>query len=327
MLRLRRLRFDLFVLGAVVLEAQSLCAWDLFGHHVVAAIAWENMDEDTRRAASELLLQAPKDSDLPALLPLDPRPLEARSRELFIKAAGWADLVRDEVWSQRKERYDHPTWHFVNRFWTPTPAGPKRLPEKGTLGELMVRLEEAKAKVPDSALARSDRAIALAWILHLVGDIHQPLHSSGRVTPRDPEGDRGGNNFLLDDLESPNLHALWDMIARRSRRQLDGESYFDRVDRVAREIETRYPEESLKLDLEKRSFEAWSEAGVAMAMESAYPDYLPRDAAPPQRYQDEIFALAARQMALAGHRLARTIEDSFGAASESPPDLLPHEVP
>jgi hypothetical protein len=322
-----RPRLGLFVLATVALDCERLFAWDLFGHHVVGAIAWENMDEATRRAASDLLLQAPEDSDLPALLPLDPRPFSARGREHFVTAAGWADLVRDEVWSERKERYDHPTWHFVNRFWTPTASGPKRLPEKGTLGELVVRLGESRTRVQDLSLAASDRAIALAWILHLAGDIHQPLHSSGRVTARDPEGDRGGNDFLLDDLESPNLHALWDMILSRSRRQRYSESYFHRVDRVAREIETLHPEESLEPDLKNRSFEDWSEAGAAIAMKSAYPDHLSRDGAPPPSYEADVFASAARQVALAGHRLARLIEDSFKAGSESPPDLPPHEVP
>jgi hypothetical protein len=244
-----------------------------------------------------------------------------------VKAAGWSDLVRDEVWSKRKERYDHPVWHFVNRFWTPTAAGPKRLPEKGTLGELELRLRESEARVRDSSLAASDRAIALAWILHLVGDVHQPLHSSGRVTERDPDGDRGGNAFVLDDLESPNLHAFWDMILTRSRRQRYSESYFAWVDRVAREIDSLHPEGSLELELKNRSFADWSEAGVAIAMKSAYPDHLTRDAAPPPRYQEEVFAASARQVVLAGHRLARLLEEALRTGSESAPDLLPHQIP
>jgi hypothetical protein len=147
------------------------------------------------------------------------------------------------------------------------------------------------------------------------------------VTERDPEGDRGGNQFHLDDLESPNLHAFWDLILTRSRRQNYSETYFAWVDRVAQEIETLHSGKSLEADLKSRSFEDWSEAGVAIAMKSAYPEYLVRDGAPTPRYQEEVFRAAARQVALAGHRLARLLEDSLRAGSESPPDLLSHQIP
>ena len=62
------------------------------------------------------------------------------------------------------------------------------------------------------ALAPQDRAMLTAWIFHLVGDIHQPLHSSTLVSQRlFPEGDRGGNSIKLK--QSYNLHALWDGTA------------------------------------------------------------------------------------------------------------------
>ena len=60
--------------------------------------------------------------------------------------------------------------------------------------------------------ADTTKAVALAWLLHLVGDIHQPLHCSSRVTPDEalPRGDAGGNTFRLDD--NRNLHGYWDRI-------------------------------------------------------------------------------------------------------------------
>jgi hypothetical protein len=292
--------------------APELSAWDLFGHHVTGAIAWDHMTPATRKAVTELLLEAPPDSNLPRLLPPGPRPFDVRARELFLKAQGWADLVRDEVWSHRKERYDHPTWHYVNRFWTTDGSGPRWLPERGTLGELVQRLEESEDRMTSSSVPASERAIALAWVLHLAGDVHQPLHSSARVTSRDPNGDRGGNDFELDDEESPNLHAYWDSIFRRARRQYHSEGYFAWVSRVARELEGLHPASSLEREIAESSPESWSKEAAVIAMNDAYPNELVRGAAPPRHYQVVVFERARRQAALAGYRLARLLNERFG---------------
>jgi hypothetical protein len=294
---------------------------------VVGAIAWEELSPPARLAACELLQKAPLDSDLPGLLPPGPRPLEERCRELFIKAQGWADLVRDEIWSKRKEIYDHPEWHYVNRFWTPAPSGPKPLPERGTLGELTLRLRESVASAANVSLPPPDRALALAWVLHLAGDVHQPLHSSGRVTPLEPKGDRGGNDFALDDLDSPNLHALWDSILRRVRRQAHGESYFRWVARVARELSAAHPRASLAREAGIESADAWSQEAATLAMASAYPEHLERGGKVPERYEREAFDVAGKQAALAGYRLARAVERILIRGSERAPDLLAHQIP
>jgi hypothetical protein len=321
------LRLPILVLAALVAQSSTLRAWDLFGHHVVGAVAWDELSSSTRLSACELLQKAPADSDLPGLLPPGPRPRELVCRELFIKAQGWADLVRDEIWSKRKESYDHPEWHYVNHFWTPGPSGSRALPERGTLGELSTRLSESISKVRNSSLPAPERAVALAWLLHLTGDVHQPLHASGRVTSLEPKGDRGGNDFALDDLESPNLHALWDSILRRARRQSHAESYFRWVSRVAGEIKALHAKESLAREIEIDPPEAWSKESAAIAMSSAYPEYLERNAPLPKRYQDEVSAIAGKQAALAGYRLARVLERLFARGSESAPDLLADQVP
>ncbi len=297
---------------ALVAPSGPALAWDLFGHHVVGSVAWEELSKPTRVAVCELLQQAPADSDLPGLMPPGPRPLESRCRELFVKTQGWADLVRDEVWSNRKERYDHPDWHYVNHFWTEAPSGPRPLPERGTLGELSIRLPESISRAANPSLPRPDRAVSLAWVLHLSADAHQPLHSSGRVTPLDPKGDRGGNDFALADLESPNLHALWDSILRRARRPSHGESYFRWVDRVASELATAHPTSTLARELAVESPEAWAKEGAAIAMSAAYPIHLERGASIPPRYHSEAFGVAEKQAALAGYRLARVLDRIFG---------------
>ena len=71
------------------------------------------------------------------------------------------------------------------------------------------------------------------------------------------------------------------------------------------------------------STDAWSREGAVLAMSAAYPPYLERGAPVPPRYFDEAYAVAGRQAALAGYRLARALERIFAGASESARDLLP----
>ena len=257
---------------------------------LVCAVTWEQMEDKTRSAAVELLESAPSDAGL-ALRALSPR-------ELFLQAGYWPDVVRDEAWPARKEAYDRPTWHYVNHFWR---DDGETLPEKGTLGELLERLELLGRGV--------ENGVAVAWLLHLVGDVHQPLHSSGRVTAREPKGDRGGNDFELDDPEAWNLHAYWDTILKRTHRKRHSEGSAAWVSRVAEELMALHPPQSLRDAIAVEDFEAWSNASAEIAMTRAYPEYLSRDAAPPARYEGEVSEIASKQVALAGYRLARLLDD------------------
>ena len=247
--------------------ASSASAWDRVGHLVVDAIAWEHMSEPTRARAVEILRSAPRDAGL-ALSGLGPR-------EFFVRSGYWPDVVRDEAWPVRKAKYDHPTWHYVNHFWREDGTS---LPEMGLNGELLERLEVLAGAIPD--------AVELAWLLHLVGDVHQPLHSSARVTNAEPHGDRGGNDFALDDPESSgNLHAFWDSIQMRARRKRHGEGYPAWIDRIAGEISTLHSRATLASEISVQGFTDWSKAGAKLARTRLYPSYLVRDARPPKSHR------------------------------------------
>ena len=73
----------------------------------------------------------------------------------------------------------------------------------------------------DPATPNPQKAVALCWVLHLAGDLHQPLHGAALFSTARfrqlPAGDRGGNEIhvhekegLLASFKTPNLHALWD---------------------------------------------------------------------------------------------------------------------
>lgn len=287
---------------AATFAAQPAAAWDSVGHQVVAAIAWERMEPATREAAVELLLAAPADSDLPGLVP-GAADSPDKARELFLRVATWPDIVRDEAFPERRDRYHRSSWHYINYFWDQGgPNGtPRDRPDVAPRPTNVVeRLGALRVSLADRDRPAAERGIDLAWVLHLVGDVHQPLHTSARITETEPEGDRGGNLFYL--ARRSNLHAYWDRILRRSPR------FFWTVDRLADEIGRRHPEPPPP----GFDFAAWAKEGYRTAKAVVYPPDLEREGKPSRRYHDTAYTVSTRAIARAGHRLAALLDAALG---------------
>ena len=157
-------------------------AWNDTGHEVVALIAWENLSPAARSKVVAIMRQAPAASQLPQLFRQDNRPVEVREREFFRRAATWPDLARD------LPDFHHSTWHHRNFYWKQDNGVAVDLPDLQVNPENVVeRLGHFKTRLADASVPASQRAIEFAWVLHLVGDIHQPLHCSGRVTAAEPQ--------------------------------------------------------------------------------------------------------------------------------------------
>jgi hypothetical protein len=307
-----RWRLLLLLSAAAALPSPAL-AWDYFGHQVVARIAWNELRPETRAAAVALLMAAPDDAHLACLLPPGVGPLLERQRTLFDRAATWPDVVRDEAFPERQARYHHGPWHYRDRFWEqPDPSQPPRermdLPRGSE--SVVERLRVFSASVGDTARPAAERAIELAWILHLVGDIHQPLHTTSRVTPTEPTGDRGANMFELDE-EHDNLHWYWDGAISRSLRHPD-EPEEKAVARVAAALVADFPRASFAARLALGSdFERWAEEGYLASTTVAYPPTLRRGQRPPGTYRQTVERVAEPAAALAGYRLAALLEEAL----------------
>lgn len=293
---------------AIVLAIPALAAWDAAGHRTVAEIAWEHMTLRARERAVALLMHGPTHADFASLRPAKGTAAE-RDRALFVNAATWADLVRNrhEPW----HGYSHPTWHYADFYWDVENGRPHEIPGIGpdsvNAGERVVAL---RALLADSTVADTTRAVALAWLLHLVGDIHQPLHCSSRVTSEDalPRGDLGGNRFALD--AGHNLHAYWDEILDRATASDPGEDSIAYATRVARRIERIHPRASLATSAAATDVLGWEREGLHVAQTVVYAG-VTRGATPSATYQDQALTVAERRIALAGYRLAALLNDAL----------------
>jgi hypothetical protein len=297
----QRFWIPLLLAASLAAAARPAAAWDALGHEVIARIAWEHMKPETRAKAVALLRAAPSDADL-ANLAVD-------DRELFERAATWPDVVRDEAFPERHEKYHHSNWHYTNFYWEEDASGQPRDVNRLQPQDVNVveRLHALERSVADPGRDASLRAVDLAWILHLGGDIHQPLHSSARVTATEPEGDRGGNLFKL---RGDDLHWYWDSVLSKTYRRRWFEKEETRVERVARLIEQSHPRPGVA-DLEAGQYEEWVREGLATSKSVVYRG-VERGRTPSREYLKTASGIVEPAVALAGYRLAEILDRVLG---------------
>ncbi|HXI25216.1 MAG TPA: S1/P1 nuclease, partial [Pyrinomonadaceae bacterium] len=241
---------------------------------------------------------------------------DERKREFFLAAATWPDVVRPKDRNDPRPctSYHRRDWHFVDHYWKgvsgdptnpPTDLSTPPMAEINAVGQLVIFRPFVV-----SNNAASDRAIDLAWILHLVGDIHQPLHTSGRVTATETGGDAGGNFFTLGPKLS--LHSYWDGIVDRAQpRHAPNETFPNYIKRLTQTFESAFPKSHFT-NLEPGQFEEWAKESLEKAKNNAYPKSLKRGQMPAPTYQAKTFGIAEESIAEGGYRLAALLDELFG---------------
>src|SRR5262249_19822303 len=132
---------------------------------------------------------------------------------LFMQAARWADDIR-----MTDKQYHRALWHYIN--WPFKPEGqPVSVQTKSPESVNILTALTENEGVVKSANDAERRAIALAWLFHLVGDVHQPLHTAQLFTVDYPTGDRGGNEICVRVTQAGqpmDLHRFWDGVITSS---------------------------------------------------------------------------------------------------------------
>jgi hypothetical protein len=237
--------------------------------------------------------------------------------EYFVFVPTWADVVRDRAFPVRYEKYHKSNWHYSDTFWRQVNGKVVLITDKQPGGQGVVQLTAADKTMRDSAVKDAEKAIAIAWFLHLGGDLHQPLHTSGRHTDREPEGDQGGNMFLLTREGTPrnqqvNLHWFWDSIVGRN---VPFASFYDEgqyVRSIAESYMLRYPFDSVKGGLMLGEYPGWQKESFALANTDVFRADLKRFETPTDAYRRNAYAVSEQRLAIAGYRMGETLNDIFG---------------
>ena len=310
--------------------ATSSRRWDATGHRAMAALAYDRLRPATRQRVDALLRAHP---DFARLSEGVDASTASGTREVFLRASVWPDRIRSDARCYRENApravptpllpgfptmARHEEWHYLVRSFSTdgTPTLPLNRPNAATAAA-----ELADGLADDRAPA-STRAYNLVWLIHIVGDLHQPLHGTSRSSQEHPEGDAGGNRVFVrlwpDRPDSANLHGVWDGWVGRAERET-------RVDDIARKLGEALPM-SADRNVEELAIPdgralgltvlGWADESATLARYMAY-DLPPRDSQGPpalsEAYRAQGERIARQRLALAAYRLAALIEARLGA--------------
>jgi hypothetical protein len=138
-----------------------------------------------------------------------------------------------------------------------------------------------------------------------VGDVHQPLHCITRITKQHPQGDQGGNLFLIPTPDQ-NLHELWDNAFGFNTDATHEKNF---IKKSARELENEFPRNDFETAVNKTNPQSWANESYRLAETDAYDT--PENKAPSAEYLSKNKEIAKKRMALAGYRLATLLNQTF----------------
>jgi len=296
-------------LFSLSINPTSGISWNSTGHRVIAAIAWDNLTPSAKTNIMDILKQAPEDSDL---MDLYDKESENADKFYFMNAAYWPDIVRDRDEKVRYEKYHKGPWHYVGTYWKQTENGP--VDAEGFVDDehIVERISYFRETLNDPKVSKEEKAIQIAWILHLVGDIHMPLHNTSRITDATPDGDRGGNSFELGNGWPWNLHSYWDGIIDVANPKADDVDDFEYYLANAEMIEKKHPKSEFKGLVELQNSTEWNKEGKKITMNNLYPSDLKQDQEPSDEYKEMAYKMAQKRMALSGYRMAEFLNEIFG---------------
>src|SRR5262245_45050637 len=136
-------------------------------------------------------------------------PVADHSLVLFMQATRWADDIRTMDKAQNK-----PPWHYINLPFKPDGQPPSVQAREPEAVNILTAMAENERIVRDGTDPER-KAIALAWLFHLAGDIRQPVHAVQLFKAEYPNGDRGGNQICVRVTQAGqpmNLHRFWDGV-------------------------------------------------------------------------------------------------------------------
>jgi hypothetical protein len=308
---LRFVAASFILLGGV---ASPVYAWNNFGHMSVGYVAYQKLTPQTRDQANALLRKNPDFPNWEAMIPVGTSDAN-KDMMIFMIAATWADRIKgsssfsdedpstpdkpDGATSFQNigftDHFRHRYWHFVDVAFT----------QDGTASLPPTPVPNAKERIEmfRLVLGGSDddlKSYDLSWLLHLVGDVHQPLHCATRVGQSQTDGDHGGNlvEVVLPE-KTTKLHGFWDDVLGTNDVALKA------VMKSARKLPKADATQASDLKVDD-----WIDEGVQNAKDAVYVHPIGLGSGPfktTSAYRRAAKSLAKKRVALAGERLANLL--------------------
>lgn len=245
-------------------------AWNALGHRLVAQIAYDNLTSESKAFCDKYSKGYGKSS----------------IHSNFVAGASWLDAIR------KKDIHWYDALHYID---IPFSDDRSKLPPVPQINALW-GINQAIAVLSSKKSSTSDKRLSLRILSHLIGDIHQPLHTVTKVSIEHPKGDMGGNLFLLTNTpRGKNLHQFWD----NGGGAFVGNYKNQRISKTAAKLQNKW-----KCDqaLNKKNPREWVNDTHKIALNQVY--RLMQYKIPSEQYKQSVQQISERQIALAGCRLA-----------------------
>lgn len=263
--------FCSLALAATTLLPVPASAWGAQGHRLVARIAETRLEPRTQAEIDRLLATEPG-ATLAGIAP-------------------WADQLRAEDPDLGKRSAG---WHYVNIAEDDCVYDLTRHCRGGNC--VIEALKAQGALLADHGLSDAERLQALKFVVHLVGDMHQPMHAGYGH-------DKGGNTYQLQfDGHGTNLHSLWDS-GMLNTQKLDDDHYLQRL------LALPAPAGITAPDLQRASAQ-WAEQSCRIAVR---PGVYPAGHVVGNAYANSWRPVAEAQLRLAGEQLAALLNELLGS--------------
>jgi len=264
-------------------------AWNENGHMLVAKIAYERLKPEARTKIDHLISYLHQEySDI----------------NTFAQAAVWADKLR----GQQLEMFTH--WHYIDVPLVRDGGNPNvNIIDSDNA---LWAIDKIRSFVSNEKANPYERARFLAFLVHIVADIHQPLHTVSLVTSKFPKGDRGGNDYFVSyKSKKTNLHKLWDdgVGSFEHRYSENEEVAANELNAQAMTISSHYPAATFAEKLKQSNAKEWVKEGMGIADHHVYNTAENQPVS--NAYVEAGSAVAEQQIALAGYRLGEMLNQLF----------------
>ncbi len=262
--RTSKLWLALLVVGVV--QSPRALGWDENGHQIVAAIAWEDLTPEARKTVEDLLKE---DAD-----------------QSLTAASTWADRIKSDPgynWAD--------SLHYVNLAEGADAYDPQRDCASGDCVVAAIDRFTLVMRDPNAPLEK--RREALKFVVHFVGDVHQPMHASRAA-------DRGGNSIKVTFFDAhTDLHTLWDkQLFRHAQKAWDA---------YGAELRKAITDEQRTTWAASTPVE-WATESWKLALGNAY---VPMDSELGQAYYDKNLPVMEERFKAAGVRLAAVLNGTY----------------
>ena len=257
-----------------VLPASAL-SWFSVAHRIIAEIAYQRLNPRVKQTINRITKVMFK---------------SRLANKRFLMASIWPDVIKyDDVAAFN-------SWHFIDIPYSAEGIATKPIAKENVAWAI----QQSIAVLASPRANLREKALFLTFLIHFVGDVHQPLHCVNRYSRTFPNGDNGGNLFPIRSAYANNLHAYWD----------GGLGLFHKAYRLrsrsivkwAHQIARQYPASYFGNQVKDRDPWHWARESYQIDKKTVY--HIQPDSKPSNSYVKLGRSIVRKQVALAGYRLA-----------------------